>query len=770
MSLFSRFRKTVTPTKPKVSSGDLKRSQRAAAAAPAGDDHHHYRKSTKSSDDKSVNASLNQNSYHSYANSDDDEQFHSRDRQTESSRSKSSSSKKPSASNMLFGTPTLSRSDTFTLEDESQAHNGRKKENGDDRGHYSNDRHNDSRNKGKQKNRRRNKKQKSNERSLFVYCPFPVNSISRDVFEPLYERRPSKSSPRSSKSSNASFRTAPDDPVEAHPQFDGGTYRKSKTKSSFLSKLMDGGSGDKNKPSKAAASNAYQPNSSIRSNRSSSSSSKPRSYIFGATFDRKDPNRREHEKENINENQKKDNDDRFKTITINNVRRSFRDSFLDSSKPSKGREHQPLWFIDVNEEKEKKPAASGKRTGGESKPVARNETFRIESKPSKYARDSATAREYEPSSTKTSLERKRSSSVDSNQSGRRSLAPVRVDFLSSGSGKSVPVGVAAPYSALNDIPERSSRSSASASERPARQSFSKLRDNSPSYAPRNLAYNASPDRGYRPNERKSATYSPARKNSLEVQESPSYVNEASDPYRPAENKFVSARQSFRDMNVGPDRSTSRPAYRIGSFRSVSDRPTISASEMANKYAKFFGDDVDEVDIGRGRAHNDKNDNLDKEIWTQQSWRNISSRPFERREEEEPENRSFVPYYKYSQGGQRDDPKPHADNNNRTTINISYNYNPSPTRGLTNNPPKRDDDQRRFDPINNSRASVGSPTPFSKPKSGKEKSGKNRSVNFPSVEYEVRLISPNYNSKPLRRKESWKSKPSSQDWTFNQVYF
>lgn len=602
-----------------------------------------------------------------------------------------------------------------------------------------------------------------------------MNSISRDVFEPLYERRPSKSSPRSSKSSNASFRTAPDDSVEAHPQFDGGTYRKSKTKPSFLSKLMDGGGGEKSKPSKAAASSAYQPNSSIRSNRSSSSSSKPRSYIFGATFDRKD--RHEHEKENIYENQKKDGDDRFKTITINNVRRSFRDSFLDSSKPTKGREHQPLWFIDVNEEKEKKPAARGKRTDGESKPVVRNETFRIEGRPSKYAsreprKDSysATGREYEPASTKTSLERKRSSSVDSNHSGRRSLAPVRVDFLSSGGGKSVPVGVAAPYSALNDIPERSSRSSASASERPARQSFSKLRDNSPSYAPRNLAYNASPDRGCRPTERRSATYSPARKNSLEARDSPSYVNEASDPYRPAENKFVSARQSFRDMNVGPDRSASRPAYRIGSFRSASDRPRISASEMANKYAKFFGDDADEVDTGRGRAHSDKNDNFDKESWTQQSWRNISSRPFERREEEEPENRSFVPYYKYSQSGQRDDPSPQPDNGNRTTINISYNYNSSPTRGLTNHPPKRDDDRRRFDPISNSRASAGSPTPFPKPKSGKEKSGKNRSVNFPSVEYEVRLISPNYNSKPLRRKESWKSKPASQDWTFNQVYF
>lgn len=172
MSLFSRFRKTVTPTKPKASSGDLKRSQRASAATPAGDDHHHYRKSTKSSDDKSVKASQNQNSYRSYVNSDDDEQFHTRDRQPESSRGKSSSSKRPSASKMLFGTPTLSRSDTFTLEDESQAHNGRKKENGDDRGHYSNDRHTDSRNKGKQPNRRRNQKQKSHERSLLFLVRF----------------------------------------------------------------------------------------------------------------------------------------------------------------------------------------------------------------------------------------------------------------------------------------------------------------------------------------------------------------------------------------------------------------------------------------------------------------------------------------------------------------------------------------------------------------------------------------------------------------------
>lgn len=628
---------------------------------------------------------------------------------------------------------------------------------------------------------------------IFVIC-VAVNSVNRDVFEPLYTKRPSKS-PRSSKSSTDSFRMV-DDSIESTPtQFDSSTYRKSKPKPSILAKFND------DKPvTKTAIADSYHPNLSTRSEKS-----KPRPYLFGATFSRSSNNKIDSEKENVQANGDK-NDDRFKTITVNSLRRSFRDSFLESSKPAKGREHQPIWFIDVKEE-------NGKKKTEPKRSVARHDTFRVEkdSVPSPASnalgrRETfrVNGREYIPSSAGNSLEHKRSPSVDSNHSARRSMGPIRVDILNTSigndrSGKMVPVGVAAPYSALNDIADQSNRYSVSRShehQSPRTESRTSTRSrtqnssydpyegdshrSTKSFVPKKLSYSSSPDEhSYRPTERRSATYSPNRKFAMDSsRDSPDAINKNNANRSTPENQFISARQSFRDLNLGPERSTvSRPTYQIGSFRSVHDTKSNSGGH------KFFGDD--DPDIGDRQYASKPPNNLDRHDWPHQSWRNISSRPFIRDNEnnEEPENRSFVPYHNYNKyrDHQNDATSKYTtntnqnpkNNNNRTTININYNYNLSPTRpnnsndhttiptnALTNDYNNETILKRRTEPIE---------TPLStlKAAKSKEKPSKNRSVNFPSVEYEVRLISPNYDTKP-RRKDSWKSKPSN-DWTFNKVH-
>lgn len=556
---------------------------------------------------------------------------------------------------------------------------------------------------------------------------------------------------------------------------------------------------DEKPANKTIASDSYHPNSSIRSEKS-----KPRPYLFGATFGRSSSNKIDSEKENVHANGGKD-DDRFKTITVNSLRQSFRDSFLETSKPAKGREHQPIWFIDVKDEKDKKKSEPKRPS------IGRHDTFRVEkesiSSPSSGLSRKETfrinGREYIPSSTGNSLEHKRSPSVDSNHSARRSLGPIRVDILNASigsdrSGRMVPVGVAAPYSALNDILDQSHKHSASRpndhySPRTESQLSSRNRNHNSAYdsyeedshrpkptayVPRKLNYSSSPDeRSYYPNERRSATYSPSRKFAVDSsadrpsRDSPDAIQIKNRPV--PENKFISARQSFRDLNLGPERSTAqRPTYKIGSFRSVHDtKPKPSGT-------KLFGDN--DQDISDRQYPSKSPNDLDRNDWAHQSWRNISSRAFNRDidNSDEPENRSFVPYYNYNKYSDRqNDPSntntnQNHNNKNRTTININYNYNLSPTKpinhtsipsnALTNDYNNETILKRRTEPIE---------TPLSPPKpmKQKEKPSKNRSVNFPSVEYEVRLISPNYDTKP-RRKDTWKSKPSSaHDWTFNKVH-
>lgn len=138
MSFLSRIRKTVTPTsKTKVdnsnittisSNNDRKRSLQRPLYREKVDDAdqlHNYRKATKSFNEKSLKP---QNSYRSYGNSDEDEH---RWRSTKSNH-KSNDTKKAATHTSATGksmktsirTPTLSRSDTFTLDEENKVQNG----------------------------------------------------------------------------------------------------------------------------------------------------------------------------------------------------------------------------------------------------------------------------------------------------------------------------------------------------------------------------------------------------------------------------------------------------------------------------------------------------------------------------------------------------------------------------------------------------------------------------------------------------------------------
>lgn len=124
MSLLSRFRKSVSPTKPKLNNSSTASSKKNVRSTDNAKNYHN--KFNENSE----------NSYRSYANSDDDEQLQQR------VATNRSSSKKPSAANMLYGTPTLARSDTFTLE--TNQTNGKDKKNDHQHHHHknnNNDRH-----------------------------------------------------------------------------------------------------------------------------------------------------------------------------------------------------------------------------------------------------------------------------------------------------------------------------------------------------------------------------------------------------------------------------------------------------------------------------------------------------------------------------------------------------------------------------------------------------------------------------------------------------
>lgn len=584
--------------------------------------------------------------------------------------------------------------------------------------------------------------------------------MNKDVFETLYLKRSSKSS-HSSKSSNDSNRFV-DDMASPHTKPNAFLTSNSKIYSNF-----------------------NRSPSSIRSDKS-----RPQQYIFGSTYDRKAKD--EPEKENIfknnhyttnqnsgpnsmndETNSNIDDSDRFKTITINHLRRSFRDSFLDSAKPAKGREHQQLWFIDVNDKKEKSidqelhkaPCRQPKncddddddnngddddddvikygRSGAHR--VKRNETFRIDSKIVANNEKSA------------AISRRETFRINKNQSPNRSpehsisaesdQTPGNIP-----NANKKPIAVTAPYSASNDAdyqhssPSLLSREYQTGNSNNIDRNRYRLNYKSSSSHSNEGRHSSLLDRYDRSGQFKPGTGSTAK---TVIKIKPPYEDDGiydgftSQKRDLFENRSKLERQSFNDFNSSFDRGRENRSF-------ASLRTKLEKTGQNNRF-KFNTNTVD--------ASNSGANNHEPALYRSRppdATRIISNRPSS--ENSNTTNRSsFVPYrsnFDRYDDRKFDTPNTSSINSNRTTISIDYK-------------PKRNNETVKNSQPHQHTFSI--PLTASKsPVAVKPRSNKGRSVNFPSVECEVRLISPNCDTKP-RRKESWKSKPAN-DWTFNKVHF
>lgn len=209
-----------------------------------------------------------------------------------------------------------------------------------------------------------------------------------------------------------------------------------------------------------------------------SNSTKPREYLFG-TIERPVTKRKETNKEN------KETDDRFKTITLKDVRRSFRDKYMKNDNRAET-QHQPLWFVDVND---KRQAKAQDHSDEESladrdssytrsmymefdppkrrNAVSRKDTFKVIRNDSNYVEEEEYHRR--PATGSSSLRRRETFKVDdpiqvrfvstdskpisAQERNRRNLEAIRVDLnavTDHRETKMVPVGIATPYSSQKD--------------------------------------------------------------------------------------------------------------------------------------------------------------------------------------------------------------------------------------------------------------------------------------------------------------------------------
>lgn len=573
------------------------------------------------------------------------------------------------------------------------------------------------------------------------------NIVNKDVFETFYLRRPSKSS-HSSKSSNDSIRGVDD----SAPPF-------TKSNVHLLSK-------DKDHP------NVNKQPSSIRSEKY-----KPQKYLFGSSFDRK--TKYEREKENVYEdnhnsatnnsknNNNNNNSNRFKTITIKNLRRSFRDTFLDSSKPAKGREHQQLWFIDVKDKRDEAKDNVDKQNKnksnwqsiddddkylGQNCRVKRNETFRIDNNSKGPDNNAVSRRETFRINRHQSPIRshQRNPSVDSNSFTINHHSPNKNVSVNR---KMVPIAITAPYSASNDTDYYSNSLFSQNHQREAKnREYNRYADDndddsdheetSPQYmyATKHLSSprNQSPMRYSKQHTFHvpigSTSKTKSQDNNRITQRN---VNDGQDSF---ENRSILERQSFNNFNTAFERiRRNRP------YTSLRNKSEIEQTDPYNR-------DYDVVDANENNDHSSYITSQSKPL---EPWRKISSRKLF-----DSENRSFVPYR--SDYRKNDDSPNKTNNSNRTTINIKCDYNSNSKRG--NAHPQN---FQRNEPAHTHTFSIPL-TANDSPSTRSTKPNKNRSVNFPSdpsVECEVRLISPNYNydNKPRR-----KLKPAN-DWTYNKVH-
>lgn len=470
-----------------------------------------------------------------------------------------------------------------------------------------------------------------------------------------------------------------------------------------------------------------------------------------------------------------DDTDRFKTITINHLRRSFRDSFMDSAKPAKGREHQQLWFIDVNDKREKSATAEPQDGFHEpnkaqyrqpkncddgddddvdvvkygSRRVKRNETFRIDSKSVGNNGKSAAISRRETFRISDNHENQspiRSSDHHSSISGENDYSP---------NLNKKPIAVTAPYSASNDTEYQHRSPSLLSREYQTGNSNgtdrNRYRSDYEASVPHSNEgrHSSLLDRYDRPGSTTKTIIKINNSGGDDGDDHDGIYNGFTSQKRDLfENRSKLERQSFNDFNSSFDRNREN--------RSFASLRTKLEKTGQNSRFKFNPNTVD--------AGNSSANNLESAAAAAAAPYRYrppeASRPFS--ENSNITNRSsFVPYRSTSNNISKYDDRKFdtpttTTNSNRTTISIDY----KPKR---NNEPTIKNTQ----PTHQHTFSIPLTAPKS-PAAIKPKSNKGRSVNFPSVECEVRLISPNGDVKP-RRKESWKSKPAN-DWTFNKVHF
>lgn len=512
---------------------------------------------------------------------------------------------------------------------------------------------------------------------------------------------------------------------------------------------------------------------------------KPQEYLFGSTFDRKTKYEREKEnvyedyhnnatnnsKSNNNNNNNNNNSNRFKTITINNLRRSFRDTFLDSSKPAKGREHQQLWFIDVKDKRDEAKDNVDKRNKSNSNwqpiddddkyvaencRVKRNETFRIDNN-SKGPKNNAVSRRetFRINRDQSPIRsHERNPSVDSNSSFTINHHSPNKNV--SVNRKMVPIAITAPYSASNDTDYHSNSLFSQNHLREAEnREYSRFADNDDDsghegtssqymYATKHLSNprNQSPMR-YSKQHTFDVPIGSTAKTVFEIKSKEKNritQRNGNNGHDSFENRSILERQSFNNFNTPFERIRGNRPY-----TSLRNKPEIEQTDSYNR-------DYDVVDA---KEHNDHNSYNPLESKPLEPWRKISSRKLF-----DSENRSFVPYR--SDYRKNDDSPNKTNNSNRTTINIKCDYDSNSKLGN-----EHQQNFQRNKPAHTHTFSIPL-TANNSPSVRRTKSNKNRSVNFPSdpsVECEVRLISPNYNydNKPRR-----KLKPAN-DWTYNKVH-
>lgn len=496
---------------------------------------------------------------------------------------------------------------------------------------------------------------------------------------------------------------------------------------------------------------------------------KPREYLFGSTIDRKAKDQPEkknvykHNDNNTTSNNENIYSDRFKTITINNLRRSFRDTFLDSAKPAKGREHQQLWFIDVKDKQEKpkdnikksiknsnwQPINDDTSYGNDGRRVKRNGTFRVDNgigEGSKYiALDrNKTFRVNRDQSPDQPM--KRCSSIDSDSSFTKNYnSPSKMSLK----GKFVPIAVTAPYSASIDTGNYCNFPFNPEYNRELNKREDEQHDTDHEEKPY-LSEKLSNIRRYSPTQyrKPNNTNIPTgatTKAFIEI-ESPirsSYIyNRAANNQNPFENRSIPERLSFNNFQPTFDESRRNRSYTSLRTKLEQTDRLKRINLRSNKY-----------DIIDTEGSSVKNLNSSSQLKTAEPWRSISSRQFSKNMDTE--NRSFVPYCDLNKSdniAMKPKLKQKPQINNRTMININ----------CTNSSLEQNIDQANNVPIHTHSFSIplmANNLTFTR----KSKTNKNRSVNFPSVECEVRIISPNYDTKPSRTLRSAK------DWTFNQVH-